>query len=641
MKKTIAILLTLVLVLGLSACSDEESFDTEWAVYWYLCGSDLESDGGFATTDLEELMQVSLPDDMVVVIETGGSAAWENDIVDASRLQRFVYDSEGLELVDEQPLANMGDPGTLSDFLEFAKENYPAKKTAVVFWNHGGGSVAGVAFDEMYDNDSLTLDELYAAFAEVWDPLPDEQPIELIGFDTCLMATVDVANVLSGFAKYLVASEEVEPGGGWDYSGWIGALAEEPGMDGEELGRIICDTYYDSCEAEGEEDSVTLSLVDLTRVGELLEAYEAFGAECLRTACEDPSFFSHFARAAYKSENYGGNTREQGYTNMVDLGDLARNTSDMISSAQDILSALEECVLYQVNGRYRSQASGLACYYSYNGDIDDFNGYVKVGAGTAFKYFFAYALTGELDEEGMEYIAGMDITELPEVMSLVTAGWDGAPLDLNDDGISFLDLGPDAADILAGIGFQLYYMDEENDCMMLLGTDNDIDADWENGIFYDNFRGVWGAIDDCLVYMELSNEGDNYNLYSVPILLNGEECNLQVVYDFDTEEWTILGAWEGIDENGIADKELLRLKEGDEITTIWLLASYSGDDEFEMYTADTIIYTADTAFGEIPLFDGTYCMIFEMWDAMGNYAYSDPVQFDVEDGEIYTTVFED
>lgn len=56
-------------------------------------------------------------------------------------------------------------------------------------------------------------------------------------------------------------------------------------------------------------------------------------------------------------------------------------------------------------------------------------------------------------------------------------------------------------------------------------------ADWENGIFYDNFRGVWGALDGHF-YMEFSFEGEDYNLYSVPVLLNGEEYNLQVVYDF-------------------------------------------------------------------------------------------------------------
>lgn len=159
-----------------------------------------------------------------------------------------------------------------------------------------------------------------------------------------------------------------------------------------------------------------------------------------------------------------------------------------------------------------------------------------------------------------------------------------------------------------------------------------------NGIFYDNFRGVWGAIDGSIVYMELVFEGDDYNLYSVPILLNGEAYNLQAVYDFGQEEWSVLGAVPGLEESGMASKELRLLQEGDVITTIWHLASYSGDDDFEMYSADEIAVTADTAFGEAPLPDGSYAMVFEMWDAMGSYAYSDTAYFECINGEIITMV---
>lgn len=85
---------------------------------------------------------MELPENVTVVIQTGGAAQWQNDVVEADKLQRFVYNSEGLQLVDEQPSASMGDSETLADFLLFAKENYPADKTAVIFWNHGGGSVS-------------------------------------------------------------------------------------------------------------------------------------------------------------------------------------------------------------------------------------------------------------------------------------------------------------------------------------------------------------------------------------------------------------------------------------------------------------------------------------------------------------------
>lgn len=673
-KKVLSLVMAAAMVFSLTACDDEYEEDPvvnsdvetsseessvadvpddgegaqdvaagegSWAIYWYLCGSDLESGGGFASGDLGELMEVQLPENVNVVIETGGSSEWQNDVIDASKLQRWVYNSEGLMLVDEQPSASMGEAQTLADFLSFAKTNYPAEKTAVVFWNHGGGSVSGASFDELYDFDSLTLDEMYAAFSSVWEPSAENQPLELVGFDTCLMATVDVANTFSDLAHYLVASEETEPANGWYYSQWVGALAQDTSMDGAELGKVICDAYYAGCEEVGTQDNTTLSLTDLSKVGPLLEAYESFGAEALAAACTDPAFFSQFGRVAAQSENYGGNTKEQGYTNMVDLGHMARQSAGMLSSSQSVLDALNDCVLYQVGGQYRTEATGLSCYYSYNGDIDEFNSYAGLGAGEAFKYFYSYELTGELDDSGMEYIADLDFTELPEVQNLLTMGWDGIALDVDDNGTAYMTLGPDANDILAGIGFSLYYVDTENDLMMLLGTDNDMNADWDNGVFSDNFRGVWGSIDGNLVYMELSFEGDDYNLYSVPVLLNGEEYNLQVVYDFTGEQWGIIGARQGIDNNGMADKELRLLQEGDEITTIWYMATATGDDDFEPYEANTFTVTADTAFAETQLFDGSYSMVFEMRDAMGNYAYSDAVTFDYEDGEIYTTVYAD
>lgn len=108
-KKLFALFLALAMSVSLTACSDEpeepiESTPVEsetsdqmksaepgsWAIYWYLCGSDLESGGGFASNDLAELMEVTLPENVNVVIETGGSSEWHNDFVDASKLQRYV-----------------------------------------------------------------------------------------------------------------------------------------------------------------------------------------------------------------------------------------------------------------------------------------------------------------------------------------------------------------------------------------------------------------------------------------------------------------------------------------------------------------------------------------------------------------------
>lgn len=110
MKKRIqSSLLALFLVLAFGACGEDISTPEPnaeagtWAIYWYLCGSDLESNGGFATSDLMEMMEVALPENVRVIIQTGGAKTWQNNVVDADVLQRYVYDSEGLTLVDELP----------------------------------------------------------------------------------------------------------------------------------------------------------------------------------------------------------------------------------------------------------------------------------------------------------------------------------------------------------------------------------------------------------------------------------------------------------------------------------------------------------------------------------------------------------
>lgn len=95
-------MLALFLVLAFGACGEDISTPEPnaeagtWAIYWYLCGSDLESNGGFATSDLMEMMEVALPENVRVIIQTGGAKTWQNNVVDADILQRYVYDSEGL-----------------------------------------------------------------------------------------------------------------------------------------------------------------------------------------------------------------------------------------------------------------------------------------------------------------------------------------------------------------------------------------------------------------------------------------------------------------------------------------------------------------------------------------------------------------
>jgi len=615
--------------------------DETWAIYWYLCGSDLETEASCATVDLNEMLSVELPENVEIIIQTGGAKLWNNDVIDATKTQRWLYNKDGFTLIEEKPLANMGSDKTLTDFLTFASSGYPADKVAVLFWNHGGGTLGGAAYDENYGFDSLSLKEMKTSFGKVWGEAPDTPPVDLVGFDACLMATVDTAATFSPFAKYLVASQENEPGNGWNYEGWVGKLAKDPSMTASELGIIICNTYYDGCEEMGTESKVTLSVTDLTKLPALLEAYEEFGKEALVEALTAPEFFAQLGREASVTENYGSNSNEYGFTDMLDLGHFARKTAWRLPCAQDVLDALDDCIVHTVNGKYRTEASGLSCFYSYSGDPLHIISFIRQGTGTCFKVLYALGVLGLADGEASillsavgidlkDYLGDVDAEDV-SVPTLDDVNWDDHEVGIDSDNRVYIDLGPKAKDILTSLKYYLCFVDIDTEILLMLGNDNDIVADWENGVFTDNFRGVWGAINGNIVYMELAFEGEGYNLYSSPIMLNGEEYMLQVAYDFKGEKWEILGATQSLDNSGMASKELRMLTEGDVITTLWIMSLLDGD--FDYYEVDEFTYTESTEFHETELGDGCYAIIFEMSDIRGNVASSEAALFYYEDGE--------
>ncbi|MCQ2561534.1 MAG: clostripain-related cysteine peptidase, partial [Clostridia bacterium] len=220
-NKSTAIILAAVLIAAVAgifafthkAESPAQDAKDSWAIYWYMCGSNLESFYGCGSADLEEAMAANLSPNVSLVIETGGTYAWNTDKVSAGQIQRHVLNKDGFNTVDTLPDANMGEGETLRSFLEFCEENYPADKKMLLLWNHGGGSVGGVAFDETNSFDSLDLLELRSALEDIYPG--EEVPFELVGFDACLMATIDVANIFADKAKYMVASEDLEPANGW------------------------------------------------------------------------------------------------------------------------------------------------------------------------------------------------------------------------------------------------------------------------------------------------------------------------------------------------------------------------------------------------------------------------------------------
>ncbi|MCI6068311.1 MAG: clostripain-related cysteine peptidase [Galactobacillus timonensis] len=198
------------------------SSESGWTIMVYLCGSDLESSGGLASLNLEEMCSAVLPEDVNVLVETGGTSTWYWDGIETDVLGRYQVMDGSLEEAETVELASMGDPSTLTDFIQWGIETYPSEHYGLILWDHGGGNADGVCYDELYDGDNLTLPELGSALSDTGSTL------DFIGFDACLMASLETAKAVSGAGYYLVASQETEPGQGWDYASILNAIGGGP-----------------------------------------------------------------------------------------------------------------------------------------------------------------------------------------------------------------------------------------------------------------------------------------------------------------------------------------------------------------------------------------------------------------------------
>ena len=621
--------------------ADSYNKNDTWLIYWYICGSNLESEYGAATADIEEMMKVALPSNVKVIIQAGGSNEWKNAFVRSGMTNRLLYDSDGLHELQTTSDADMGSPDTLSSFLRFGKDNFQADHKVFIFWDHGGGSAFGVCHDERTEN-ILSLNSIRDAFASVYDANEQNPPFEVIGFDACLMATFDTANTLHGYTRYMVASEELEPGNGWEYTGWLSKLVENPAMGGDGLGKAMCDAYYKGCEEAWSEDAATLSVVNVTRIPQLKAAYDAFGVEALRASAKEPKkFFSSFGRNAKKTEGYGGNNNEDGYYDMIDIGDLAEKSLKLLpQTSQNLIDAIDEAVVYQVSGKYRKSGNGISGFYPLDGGDQIYNLYAQQeGAPLTQKCLYYHLLYGQLPPQANDILNGNYQIALPQPTQKKKI-FDIDELEdhiikVDKDNNAYVKLTEEEMNILSDVRCNLARV--QGDIILNLGTDANIKADWEKGRFTDNFQAKWPMLDGHPVYIEVTEHNKDYNLYSIPIKLNGMKCNLQVAYDYKANQYKILGARRGA-QKGMSDKNLIKLKDGDQITTIHYGLTVSGNDsDFTAVEVDTFTIGENPKFKDESLSDGEYLYCFEFITPSNDSASSQYINFTVKDKKIFTS----
>ena len=202
--------------------------ENAWTIFIYLTGTDLETNYENATKDIKEMFHARFNDtnkeNLNIIIQTGGCEGWHSNEIASDKIQRYKVEKNKLVLLEEHPLASMGDPNTLYSFLNWGIKEYPSEHMAVLFWNHGSGVENGVCQDPLFKNDPLTLNEIEFAFARTRKYM--SSPFDFIGFDTCLSGSIEYANILAPYAKYMVASADLEPNNGWYYTPIINSILD-------------------------------------------------------------------------------------------------------------------------------------------------------------------------------------------------------------------------------------------------------------------------------------------------------------------------------------------------------------------------------------------------------------------------------
>ena len=314
----------------------------------YMCGSNLESGSGAASADLMEMASSGYDfKRMNVLVMTGGTEYWTLGLPTDS-LCIYMPGRGTLRMMEAYEGESMGTPGPLAQLLNYGYAQYPAKRYALILWDHGGGPLRGVCMDEQYDSDTLSMEELCAALSA--SPAAEEK-LEWIGFDACLMGSAEVASLMAPYAKYMIASEETEPGGGWDYS-VLASLSPE----GQEAGKQIVDSYFDAAQ---DPEKLTLSCTDLSAIADL-------------NTCMDELFPSlEISSGNYAMYSFtAGNTRSFGKSvdssdgyDLLDLASLIHAFETQApEAAGKTLDALDKAVLYSRSG---SESGGLSVYHPY------------------------------------------------------------------------------------------------------------------------------------------------------------------------------------------------------------------------------------------------------------------------------------
>ena len=621
---------------------DEEEVSTEpivnigkdkYTLMVYMCGSNLESEGGYASDDIEEMMESQLADEINLLIYTGGTTEWSNEAISGNRNQIFKLENKSLKLVhDNLGMKYISNPDTLTEFVSWAKLAYPADKYGLILWDHGGGAVNGFGYDENDpdEEESLTIDEIKSALDKAG------QKLDFIGFDACLMANFETAYALKNNANYFIASEELEPGSGWEYKALLNQLSKNTSQETTDFGKVVVDSFIKSNDWFFGADA-TLSVIDLSKIDNVYYNTLNFMRD-LKSQKFDTNQYNSVTKALKDAKAFA-----DGEIDTVDLVDFSQKIS--VNSSAGLANAINDCVFYNKATSYVENSNGLSIYFP-NEDLELYekmipiyrnigfsdeyinimNEYANIVAGGNRGVYRVNNKEYSTDENYEEYSWFDDLFVDTYQDYYEENEFDEDELEVTDKGDYFaLHLTDEQWENIVSIGSSVWY--DDGDGYIDLGVDSYFDTD-ESGDLKVEFDGTWIAINGQVVRYEVVDQTENYEKGKIPAVLNGEDVNLIVYWDEKHPDGEVVG-YEPMYENNttyLYGKGYNKINQGDEIEFIVDYYDYYGEFDDEYIYGDKIVVGNDGLKVSYEWVGDGECLIYYvLTDMYNNVYYTEPV----------------
>lgn len=251
---------------------------------------------------------------------------------------------------------NMSDPKTLSDFITWGIKSFPAERYMLVIADHGKGW-EGMVEDESHKG-WMTVPQLKQALDTAQQATG--QKLDVLGFDACQMAAVEVASEIKDNAKFMVASQALEGREGWPYShilgqGQLADIRQAHLFKSDVEARQVVDMVVRSA-AEHQDVLPTMSAFDLSKMAGLEKSLKAFSAE-----------LSASGGSAAQLRELRSKTQAFGF--VYDLGDFlkrvgqsaeADNKTNLKKAADECLAHLAQVIVAEHHTSENPGATGLS-----------------------------------------------------------------------------------------------------------------------------------------------------------------------------------------------------------------------------------------------------------------------------------------